>query len=55
MKGKQKQYAGTENLYRRGSRMTDSFKEGFCEEEPVILESEVKAAVKVLGRNKSPV
>lgn len=34
--------------------MTDSFGEGFYEEEPVILESEVKAALKVLGRDKSP-
>ena len=52
IKGKWKQY--TENLYRRDKRMTDTFEEDSYEEEPVILESEVQAPLKVLGRNKSP-
>lgn len=30
----------------------NTFEEGSCEEDPVILESEVKATLKVLGRNK---
>ena len=34
--------------------MTDSFEADSYEEEAIILESEVKAALKVLGRNKSP-
>lgn len=34
--------------------MTDSFEEDSYEEEPIILESKVKAALKILGRNKSP-
>ena len=34
--------------------MADSFEEDSYEEEPVILESKIKADVKVLGRNKSP-
>lgn len=32
--------------------MTDSFEECSYEEEPAILESEAKAAPKILGRNK---
>ena len=35
-------------------RMTDAFKEDSYEEEPIILGSKVKAALKELGRNKSP-
>lgn len=35
--------------------MTDNFEAGSYEEEPVILEREVKAALRVLGRNKSSV
>lgn len=46
-----KQY--NENLYRRAERMTDTFEQDYCEEEPVILENEVRAALKVLGRKKS--
>lgn len=34
--------------------MTDTFEKNSYEEEPVILESTVNAALKVLGRNKSP-
>ena len=34
--------------------MTDAFEEESCEEELVIPESEGKAVLKVLGRNKSP-
>lgn len=33
--------------------MTDICEQDFYEEEPVILENEVKAALKVSGRNKS--
>lgn len=41
-----------ENLYRRDKKkkMTDTFEEDSSKEEPVNLESEVKAAVKVLGK-----
>lgn len=46
-----KQY--NENLYRRDERMTGTFEQDYYEEEPVILENEVKAALKVLGRKKS--
>ena len=42
----------TEDLYRRYKRMTNSFEEESWDEEPAILESEVKAALKALGRNK---
>ena len=34
--------------------MTDAFQEDSYEEELIILESEVKAVLKVLGRKKSP-
>ena len=34
--------------------MTDTCEDDSYEEDPVILESKVKAALKVLGRNKSP-
>lgn len=34
--------------------MTETFEEDFYKEELVILESEVKAAMKLLRRNKSP-
>ena len=34
--------------------MTDTFEENPCEEEPVALESTVKAAPRVPGRDKSP-
>lgn len=43
----------TENLYRRDKRMTKTFEEDSCGGEPTTLESEVKAALKVLGRNRS--
>lgn len=52
IKGRWKQNPG--NLYRRDKRMTDTLKEESSEEEPEILESEVKTALKVWGRNKSP-
>lgn len=42
-----------ENLYRRDKKkkkMTDTFEEDSSKEEPVNLESEVKTAVKVLGK-----
>ena len=52
IKGRWKQY--TEDVHRGDKRVTDSFKEDSYEEESIILESEVKAALKVLGRNKSP-
>lgn len=51
IKGRWKRYC--ENLYRRDKRMTDTFEQVSFEEEPVILENEVKAALKVLGRNNS--
>ena len=51
IKGRWKQY--TEALDRREKWMTCSFEENSYEEELIILESEVKAALKVLGRNKS--
>ena len=44
----------TENLCRRNEKMTDTFEGGFCGEEPVILGTEVRAVLKVLGRNRSP-
>lgn len=46
-----KQY--NENLYRRDERMTETFDQDYYEEEPVILENEVRAALKVLGGKKS--
>ncbi|XP_061493563.1 uncharacterized protein LOC133389608, partial [Rhineura floridana] len=52
IKGRWKQY--TEELYKRDIRMTDSFTEEPYDEEPEILECKVKAALKILGRNKSP-
>ena len=52
IKKRWKQY--TEALDRREKWMTCSFEENSYEEELIILESEVKAALKVLGRNKSP-
>lgn len=45
------QYTG--ELYRRDERMTDSFKEEMFEEEPIILESEVKTAQRATRRNRS--
>lgn len=51
IQGRRKQYS--ENLYGRGKRMTDTFEADSYEEEPVILEREVKTALRVLGRNKS--
>ena len=33
--------------------MTDFFKEEPCDEEPAILENQVKAAIRGTGRNKS--
>ena len=42
------------DLYRRDKRMTDSFEEESKDEEPAVPESEMKAALKPLGRNKSP-
>ena len=41
----------TEDLYRDDKRKTHSFEEDPSEVKPIILESEVKAAVKILGRN----
>lgn len=52
IKGWWKQY--TESLYRRDKRITETFEEDSYKEEPVILESEVKTAVKLLGGSKSP-
>lgn len=46
---KQEQYS--EELYRRGKKMTDSLKEESFEEKPPILESEVKAAFEATERN----
>ena len=39
--------------YRRDARMTVSFKEELFDEDPTILESEVKPALKATERNKS--
>lgn len=50
IKERWKQY--TENLYRREKRMADTFEEDSYKEETVILENKMKAALKVLGRNK---
>lgn len=45
----------TENLHGRDRRMIDAFEDDSYEEELEILESkEVRATLKVLGRNKSP-
>lgn len=44
----------TENLYKRDKNMADTFEGASYEEEFVILEIEVKAALKLFGRNKSP-
>lgn len=44
----------TENI-RRDKRMTGTFEEDSYEDDSVILESKVKAVLKVWGRNKSPV
>lgn len=44
----------TENLHKRNKKMTDTFEGDSSEEELVILEIEVKAALKVFGRNKLP-
>lgn len=52
IQGRRKQYS--ENLYGRDKRMTDTFEADSHEEEPVILEREVKATLRVLGRNKLP-
>lgn len=38
------------NLHRRDKKMTDTFEGDSYEEESIILESKVKAALKVLGR-----
>ena len=51
IKGRWKQH--TEGLQRRHKGLTESFEEDSEEEEPITLESEVKAALKVLGGNKS--
>lgn len=45
IKGRWKQ--STENLYRREERMTDTFEEHSYMEEPMILETEGKATLKV--------
>lgn len=39
---------------RRDRRMTDNSEEDSYEEEPATLESQMKAALKILGRNTSP-
>ena len=44
--GRWRQYI--DDLYRRERRTTDAFKQDACEEDPVILESEGKAALKIL-------
>ena len=49
IKKRWKQY--TEDLYRRDKRMADSFEEESYDEEPAVLDSEVKAVLKALGRN----
>lgn len=49
IKGRWERY--TDDLYRRDKRMIDSFEEDSYEEELIILESEAKAALKVLGGN----
>lgn len=43
-----------ENRCRRDKRTADALEEGSYEEDPVVLERKVNAALKVLGRNKSP-
>lgn len=45
---------GTEDLYRRDKRMTESDDEQSSEEEPAVLEREVKAALNALGGAKTP-
>lgn len=50
IKGRQKQYI--KNLHKKDKRMADIFEEDSSEEGPIILESQVKASLKVLGRNK---
>ena len=52
IKGRWRQ--STENLYRRDKRTRHTLEEDSDEETPVIREAEVKAALKILGRNKSP-
>ena len=44
----------TENLYKIDKRMTDTSEKDSYEEEPAILVSKVKGAMKLPGRKKSP-
>lgn len=41
----------TEELYERNERMTHSFEEKSSEEEPAILETEMKIALRAIARN----
>lgn len=52
-KTKERWKQNPEKLYRRDKKMTDTF-EDYQEEEDEILEREVKAVLKVLGRNRAP-
>ena len=51
LKGRRKQVL---KIYTEETKGWHCFEEDSYEEEPVILDREVEAALKVLGRNKSP-
>ena len=44
----------TENLYKRDDNMTTIYETKECEEEAMILEEEVRKALKALSNGKSP-
>ena len=46
-------YEYTEESFRRDAKIANSLEEEFCDEEPVILETKVKADLKITGINKS--